>query len=137
MLTSSARRLALLHSIAILSPFFSKSCLKFTKSCKNEIYLQEIIKSRNVCCSLSSCSRYNVNFKLVYKSLFAIMALNFDINQDDHPRTVTHARDHWRTLDFANAFLSSGGNSRAELVPSHGAPRRLLGVTFNLKLVFH
>jgi hypothetical protein len=33
-------------------------------------------------------------------------------------RTVTHARDHWRTLDFANAFVSTGVNSRAELVPS-------------------
>jgi hypothetical protein len=32
-------------------------------------------------------------------------------------RTVTHARDHWWTLDFANAFLSPGVNSRAELVP--------------------
>jgi hypothetical protein len=56
---------------------------------------------------------------------------------DDHPpnnepRSVTHARDHWWTLDFANAFLSQGVNSRAELVPSplayarNGAPRRWL-----------
>jgi hypothetical protein len=34
------------------------------------------------------------------------------------PRTVTHARDHWWTLDFANAFVSPGVNSREELVPS-------------------
>jgi hypothetical protein len=46
---------------------------------------------------------------------------------------VTHARDHWWTLDFANAFVSPGVNSRAELVPSprayarNGAPRRWLG----------
>jgi hypothetical protein len=47
------------------------------------------------------------------------------------PLTVTHARDHWWTLDFANAFVSPGVNSRAELVPSpyarNGAPRRWLG----------
>jgi hypothetical protein len=56
----------------------------------------------------------------------------YEISEDDHPpntepRTVTHARDHWWTLDFANAFLSPGVNNRAELVPSHGAPRRWLG----------
>jgi hypothetical protein len=37
------------------------------------------------------------------------------------------AHDIWRTLDFASAFLSPGVNSRAELVPSHGASRRRLG----------
>ena len=42
----------------------------------------------------------------------------FEISEDDHPRLVTHARDHWWTLDFANAFLSPGVNSRAELEPS-------------------
>jgi hypothetical protein len=40
---------------------------------------------------------------------------------------VTHARDIWWTLDFANAFVSQGVNSRGELVPSHGASRRRLG----------
>jgi hypothetical protein len=30
-------------------------------------------------------------------------------------------------LDFANAFVSPGVNSRGELVPSHGASRRRLG----------
>jgi hypothetical protein len=46
---------------------------------------------------------------------------------------VSHARDHWWTLDFANAFVSRGVNSRGELVPSprayarNGAPRRWLG----------
>ena len=44
-----------------------------------------------------------------------------------HPTPlVSHARDHWWTLDFANAFVSPRVNSRAELVPSHGAPRRWL-----------
>jgi hypothetical protein len=63
----------------------------------------------------------------------------FEIS-DDHPpntepRTVTHARDHWWTFDFANAFVSPGVNSRAELVPSprayawNGASRRRLGDT--------
>jgi hypothetical protein len=48
-------------------------------------------------------------------------------------RTVTHARDHWWTLDLANAFVSPDVNSRAELVPSprayapNGALRRWLG----------
>ena len=43
--------------------------------------------------------------------------------------------DHWgsppihhdTTLDFANAFVSPGANNQAELVYSHGAPRRCLG----------
>jgi hypothetical protein len=70
--------------------------------------------------SLSSCSRYNANFKLD-QSVLAIhdSLLYYEISEDDHPRTVTHARDHWWTLDFANAFVSPGVNSRAELVPSH------------------
>jgi hypothetical protein len=44
---------------------------------------------------------------------------------------VTHARDIWWTLDFANAFVSPGVNSRGELVPSHGASRRRLGDKWN------
>jgi hypothetical protein len=36
----------------------------------------------------------------------------FEISEGDHPRTVTHARDHWWTLDFANAFVSPCVNSR-------------------------
>jgi hypothetical protein len=40
---------------------------------------------------------------------------------------VSQARDIWWTLDFANAFVSPGVNSRGELVPSHGASRRRLG----------
>jgi hypothetical protein len=58
----------------------------------------------------------------------------FEISEDDHPLNtptplVTHARDHWWTLDFANAFVFPGVNSRGELVPSprayarNGAPR--------------
>jgi hypothetical protein len=40
---------------------------------------------------------------------------------------VSHARDIWWTLDFANAFVSPRVNSRWELVPSHVASRRRLG----------
>ena len=45
--------------------------------------------------SLSSCSRYNANFKLD-QSVLAIHEgpLYYEISEDDHPRTVTHARDH-------------------------------------------
>jgi hypothetical protein len=50
----------------------------------------------------------------------------FEISEmTTHPkRTVTHARDHWWTLDFANSFLSPGVNSRAELIPSTRAYAR-------------
>jgi hypothetical protein len=54
---------------------------------------------------------------------------------------VTHARDHWSTLDFANAFVSPGVNSQAELVPSsrayarNGAPFRWLGDKVHAKLI--
>jgi hypothetical protein len=55
----------------LFRPFFTRKLLKFTKSCKNwsknEIYLQEIYQSSNqeiFAISLSSCSRYNANFKL-------------------------------------------------------------------------
>jgi hypothetical protein len=51
----------------------------------------------------------------------------FEISEHDHPRLVTHARDIWWTLDFANAFVSPEVNSRGELVNSHGASRRRLG----------
>jgi hypothetical protein len=99
---------------------------------KNEIYLQEIYQSSNqemFAISLSSCSRYNANFKLDQSqcSLFMTVRHIFKISEDDHPRTVSQARDHWWTLDFANAFVSPGVNSRGGLVPSHGASRRRLG----------
>jgi hypothetical protein len=63
----------------------------------------------------------------------------FEISEDDHPRTVSHARDHWWTLDFANAFVSPGVNSRGELVSSHGALRRRFGEKENheIAVVYH
>jgi hypothetical protein len=69
--------------------------------------------------SLSSCSRYNANFKLD-QSVLAIRdsPLYYEISEDDHP--PNHAQ--WPTpaiidelKDFANAFLSPVVNSRAEL----------------------
>jgi hypothetical protein len=78
--------------------------LKFTKSyknaSKNEIYLQEIHQSSNqemFAISLSSCSRYNANFKLDQSQCSQFMTVRriFEIREDDHPRTVSHARDHW------------------------------------------
>jgi hypothetical protein len=86
----------------------------------------------------SSCSRYNANFKFD-QSVSAIHdSPPYFLYQWGWPPTetslVTHARDHWWTLDFANAFrFVYGVNSRAELVPSprayarNGAPRRWLG----------
>ena len=86
----------------VLADSFAISFLKFTKSCKNasknEIYLQEIYQSSNkemFAISLSSCSRYNANFKLDQSqcSLFMTVRHIFEISEDDHPRLVTHARD--------------------------------------------
>ena len=55
---------------------------------KNEIYLQEIYQSSNqeiVAISLSSCSRYNANFKLD-QSVLAIhdSPLYYEISEDGH-----------------------------------------------------
>jgi hypothetical protein len=64
------------------------------------------------------------------------------VRMTTHPtRTVTHARDHWWTSDFANALVFLDVNSRAEIVPSpqayarNGASRLWLGdkVAFMLR----
>jgi hypothetical protein len=77
---------------------------------------------------LSSCSRYNTNSKLD-QSVLAIhdSPLYYEVREDDHPRKVSHARDYWWTLDFANAFVFPRVYSLAELVPSLAASRRWLG----------
>ena len=59
--------------------------------------------------------------------LYIMRSVRMTTHRTTEPSAVTHARDYWWTLDFANFFLSPGVNSRAELVPSHGAPRRWLG----------
>ena len=62
------------------------------------MYLQEIYQSSNkemFAISLSSCSRYNANFKLdqSQRPLFMTVRHIFEISENDHPRLVTHARD--------------------------------------------
>jgi hypothetical protein len=64
--------------------------------------------------------------------LFMTVRHIFEISEDDHPPNtptplVSHACDHWWTLNFANAFISPGVNSREELVPPHGVSSRRLG----------
>jgi hypothetical protein len=73
-----------------------------------------------------TCMPFKIEILLI-PLLHAISHI-FEISVDDHPlKIVGHARDHWWTLDFANAFVYPGVNSRGELVPPHGASRRRLG----------
>jgi hypothetical protein len=105
----------------LLADSFALSFLKFTKSCKiackNEIYLKEIYQSSNqemFAISLSSCSRYNANFKLDQSqcSLFMTVRHIFEISENDHPR---NSEPRPRSLvNFANAFVSPGVNSRGD-----------------------
>jgi hypothetical protein len=87
-----------------------------------------IIKSRNVCyfAVVPVIIMQTLNWTNQCP-LFMTVHHIFEISEDDHPSLVTHARDIWWTLDSANAFVSSGVNSRGELVPSQGASRRRLG----------
>jgi hypothetical protein len=81
--------------------------------------------------SLSSCSRYNANFKFD-QSVFTIHDSRhiFEISEDDHPlNTVGHPRPrslmNFRLREcFSNAFAFPGVNSRAELVPAGAGPER-------------
>jgi hypothetical protein len=99
-------------------------------------------------------AKKNVNLNLIFastanvKPLTANRGLRSGVNkinvnlkvsneEDRPPNTptplVTHARDHWWTSDFANAFVFLGVITRAELVPSprandrNGAERRSHG----------
>jgi hypothetical protein len=85
-------------------------------------------------CTICYVKRFS---KLSYLYFFIFFAFftpgkqpYFEIS-DGHPQThstsLVSAHDHWWTLDFANAFVSLGVNSRGELVPSHGATRLRLG----------
>jgi hypothetical protein len=85
-----------------------KKCLIFR--CRHAVLIMQILNWTNQCW-LFMTVRY------IMRSVRMTM----------HPRTVSHARDYWWTLDFANAFVSPGVNSLAELVPSHAASRRWLG----------
>jgi hypothetical protein len=90
----------LLASIAILSPFFSQKVLSTLQNLAKMKYVcKKSITSLNqemFAISLSWYSRYNANLKLD-QSVFAIhdSPPYFEISEDDHARTVTHARDHW------------------------------------------
>jgi hypothetical protein len=85
-------------------------------------------------CTICYVKRFS---KLSYMYFFIFFAFftpgkqpYFEISDDHPPNTPTSlvsARGHWRTLDFANAFVSPGVNSRGNLVPSYGASRRRLG----------
>jgi hypothetical protein len=97
------------------------------KFAKNYFCDMRSYRSRGKLYQSSQKTQYNANFKLDQSrcSLFTTVRHIFEISEDDHPRIViSHARDHWRTLDFAKAFVSPGVNSLGELVPSHGASRR-------------
>jgi hypothetical protein len=84
-------------------------------------------------------SKY-MSFKIEISLIPLLQAIThiFEISEDDHPlKIVGHARDHWWTLDFANAFVSPGVNSRGELVPrpelTPGMALRAVGSGTNIK----
>jgi hypothetical protein len=106
--------------------FFLKKILKFTKSCKNKIYLQEMFVI-----SLSSCSGlYDANFT---ESVFAIYDSPLHILRSVRMTTYeqwTIAMRPRLLINFRlrySAFLSPGVNNRAELVPSPGTYARKSG----------
>jgi hypothetical protein len=99
--------------------------------------LQMVKKFYNFLCETIFQAFWHVLFIFFASSLLANSPFLRSVRwPPTEPRTVTHARDHCWTLDFANAFVSRGVNSRAELVPSprayarNGAPRRWLGISW-------
>jgi hypothetical protein len=68
-----------------------KKCLLFF--CRHAVTIMQTLNWTNQC------------------PLFMTVRHIFVISEDDHPSLVTHARDNWWTLDFANAFVSPGVNS--------------------------
>jgi hypothetical protein len=87
--------------------------LKFTKSCKNasknEIYLQEIYQSSNqemFAISLSSCSRYNANFKLDHQCpLFMTVRHIFEISEDDHPPNTPTKIRYYKDVPLCENYV--------------------------------
>jgi hypothetical protein len=76
----------------------------------NEIYLQKSSNQEMFALSLSSCSRYNANFKLG-QSVFAIhdSPLYYEISEeDDHP--PEHARTHPCPIFFSVLVLCTQVN---------------------------
>ena len=68
--------------------FFLKKLLTFQNLAKMKYIYKKSSNQEIFSVSLSSCSRYNANFKLD-QSVFAIhdSPLYFEISEDDHPRT--------------------------------------------------
>jgi hypothetical protein len=94
------------HSKSILLISSNKNCFK--AHCVKRDF-------PNICFwKLKSCLSHSWQTAIFFRS----------VRMTTHPPLVTHARDHWWTLDFANASLSPGVNSRAELVPSPRANAR-------------
>jgi hypothetical protein len=83
--------------------FFLKSIWNSPRNSQNLAKMKYICKKSSnqemFAISLSSCSRYNANVKFDQQqcSLFMTVRHIFEISEDDHPRTVSHARDHWWT----------------------------------------
>ena len=87
-----------------------------------------------------SCgSRFRPNSRLFrcLKCLLLLIVRHILKIRNDHPSLASHGGHTPGTLDFANAFLFPGVNSRTELVPSpwanaqNGASRRWLGDDIN------
>jgi hypothetical protein len=78
---------------------------------------------------VNACSRYNAISNLTNQCSLLMTVRYIFWDQWGWPPMNGEpcAHDIWWTLDFTSAFLSPGVNSRAELVPSHGASRRRLG----------
>jgi hypothetical protein len=71
-------------------------------------------------CYVNRFSKLSYMYFLYFCILHSWQTAIFWDQWDEHPpkHAQSHARDHWWTLDFANAFVFPGVNSRAELVPS-------------------
>ncbi len=96
-----------------------KTNLPYTSSCsifKSNLIipLKESLKNISSCCVifltyifLNLCPFHS------WRSAIFLRSVTMTTHR---PSLVTHARDIWWTLDFANAFVSPGVNSRGELV---------------------
>ena len=100
---------------------------KSQKNSKNKLTLYFRISHKNLknviynlwCETMSKLSVMYVVF-LIFAYFTPGKQLHFLDQRDYHPRIAVRLRllMNFTTLDFANAFLSPGVNSRAELVPS-------------------
>jgi hypothetical protein len=119
-----------------------RKLLKFTKSCKNAS--KKLINHQIKKCLLFRRRHAVVIMQTLNWTnqcpLFMTVRHIFEISEDDHPWLVTHARDTWWTLDFPNAFVSPGVNSRGvgiSTLARRFAPsaRRLLAADHLLEVV--